>query len=82
MNRRIRKAEQIMDELSRDADLREELEIVRDMVDKTDTYPVRDGFVDLEKLDDVEYNEILDAHESLEKAYDQWTEVKEKYDRE
>lgn len=67
-----------MDELSRDADLREELEIARDMVDKTDTYPVRDGFVDLENLDDAEYDEILDAHESLEKAYDKWTGIIER----
>ena len=79
MDRRIRKAERILRDLPRDADMGEFLKAAGEMVDETDTYPVDDRIMDLEKLSDDDYNEIMDAHEDLEKALDRWTGLVEKY---
>lgn len=78
MNRRIRKAERILQDLPRDADLGEMLEVARHMVDETETYPIDDRIVDLEKFSDDDYNEVLDAHEGLEKALNRWAEITER----
>ena len=48
------------------------LDMAADMVDETQTYPGFNGLVDLDELDDSEYNDVLDAHEGLGKAFDKW----------
>lgn len=80
MDRRISKARRISKDLPLDAGagLSEFLDGAADMADETQTYPVGDQILDLDELDDDEYNEILDAHEGLEKALTRWTGLVER----
>ena len=75
MDRRIQKARRISKDLPEHAtaDLGEFLDIAGEMFEHTETYPIGDHILDLDELDDDEYDEILDAHEGLEKAYARWT---------
>ena len=80
MNRRIRKAR----ELHKDAPegiqdgMADFLDVAADMVDETQTYPGFNGLVDLDDLDDDKYNDVLDAHEGLGKAFDKWAGLVER----
>lgn len=80
MDRRIRKAR----ELHKDAPegihdgMADFLDVAEDMVDETGTYPGFNGLVDLDELDDDEYNDVLDAHDGLGKAFDKWAGVVER----
>ena len=81
MDRRlISKARRISKDLPLDAgaELGEFLDVAANMADETQTYPVGDQILDLEDLDDDEYNEVLDAHEGLEKALSRWTGLVER----
>ena len=80
MDRRIQKARRISKDLPLDAgaDLGEFLDVAADMADETQTYPVGDQILDLDELDDDEYDEVLDAHEGLEKALSKWTGLVER----
>ena len=80
MDRRIRKAR----ELHKDApegiqdSMADFLDVAGDLVEQTETYPGFNGLVDLADLEDDEYNDVLDAHEGLEKAFDKWAGVVER----
>ncbi len=85
MDRRIIKAWQILKDLPQDADMGEFLDVAAEMADETQTYPLietartsGDEILDLDELDDAEYNEILEAHEGLEKALNEYTGMIEK----
>ena len=77
MDRRIQKARRILKDASEGIQdgMADFLDVAADMVDETHTYPRFTGLVDLDDLDDDEYNEILDAHEGegLEEALSRWT---------
>ena len=80
MNRRIRKVRRIL----RDAPegiqdgMADFLDVAADVVDETQTYPGFNGLVDLDELDDSEYNDVLDAHDRLGKAFDKWAGIVER----
>ena len=77
---RIQKARRISKDLPLDAGagMGEFLDVAANMADETQTYPVGDEIFDLDELDDSEYDEILDAHEGLEKALTRWTGIIER----
>ena len=78
---RMSKAQRISKDLPLDAgvDMGDFLDTAADMADETQTYPVGNDILDLHELDDSEYDEILDAHEGLEKALDRWTGLVERF---
>ena len=85
MDRRIQKARAMLKDLPQDADMGEFLDVAGEMITETETYPLietartsGDEILDLEELHDDDYNEILDAHEGLEKALDRWTGLVER----
>ena len=77
MDRRIRKARELHKDVPEGIQdgMAEFLDVAEDMVDETQTYPGFNDLVDLDELDDDKYNEVLDAHEGLDKAFDKWAGV-------
>ena len=80
MNRRIRKARELHKDVPEGIQdgMADFLDVAADMVDETQTYPGFNGLVDLDDLDDDEYNDVLDAHEGLGKAFDKWVGLVER----
>ena len=83
MDRRMAKARRILKDAPEGIQdgMADFLDVAADMVEETQTYPGFNGLVDLDDLDDSEYNEILDAHEGLEKALDKWAGLVERLGR-
>ncbi len=81
MDRRIRKARALFRDMPvADViqDMGDYLDAAADMVEQTETYPVLEKVLDLDELEDAAYDEILDAHEGLEKALGEWTGLVER----
>ena len=75
--RRMRKAREILKDVPEGIQdgMAGFLDAVDDMADETQTYPVGDQILDLDELDDDEFDELRDAHEGLGKAFDKWAGV-------
>lgn len=83
MDRRIQKARRILKDAPEGIQdgMADFLDVAADMVDETQTYPGFNGLVDLDELDDDEYNDVLDAHEGLGKAFDKWAGLMDRLGR-
>lgn len=80
MDRRIRKARELHKDVPEGIQdgMADFLDVAANMADETQTYPGFNGLVDLDELDDDEYNDVLDAHEGLGKAFDKWVGLVER----
>ena len=76
MDRRLRKAEILHKDIDSAMDgVGEFLGVADEMLTETETYPVRDQYIDMEELDDDEYNEIVDSHRRLNRAFARWSKA-------